>query len=72
MQENESLRNFMKRFRQAVLQVKSYIMNAILQIFKWSISPSILFFESLAKKLSTSMDDMFRQADKYVMLEDDV
>ena len=34
MQENESLRDFMRRFRQVVLQVKSCNMDAILQIFK--------------------------------------
>lgn len=30
------------------------------------------FFKSLAKKPYVSMDDLFRWADKYVMLEDDV
>ena len=34
MQENELLRDFMKRFSQVVLQVESYSMDAILQIFK--------------------------------------
>ena len=34
MQENELLRDFMKRFGQAVLKVESYNMDAILQIFK--------------------------------------
>ena len=72
MQENESLRDFMKRFRHAVLQVESYSMDTILQIFKQSISPDTLFFESLAKKTHASMDDWFRRADKYVVLEDDV
>ncbi|RVW19398.1 hypothetical protein CK203_117078 [Vitis vinifera] len=46
LQENESLRDFMKRFEQVVLQVESCSMDAILQIFK--------------------------QVDKYSMLEDDV
>lgn len=72
MQENESLRDFMKRFRHAVLKVESYSMDTILQIFKQSISPNTLFFESLAKKTHASMDDLFRRADKYVVLEDDV
>ncbi|RVW72176.1 hypothetical protein CK203_061825 [Vitis vinifera] len=30
------------------------------------------FFESLAKKPPTTMDDLFRRANKYSMLEDDV
>lgn len=62
----------MKRFEQAVFQVESYNMDAILQIFKRSISPGTLFFESLAKKPPTSMDDLFRWVDKYAMLEDHI
>ncbi|RVW91363.1 hypothetical protein CK203_035459 [Vitis vinifera] len=34
MQENESLREFVKRFGQTVLQVEAYSMDAVLQIFK--------------------------------------
>ena len=64
MQENESLRDFMKQFGQAVLQAESYSMDAILQIFKRSINPSTLFFESLIKKSSASMDDLFWWANK--------
>ncbi|XP_034699385.1 uncharacterized protein LOC117924780 [Vitis riparia] len=72
MQENETLREFMKRFGQAVLQVESYNMDAILQIFKRSISSGTTFFESLAKKPPTTMDELFRRASKYSMLEDDI
>ena len=71
LQENESLKDFMKRFGQAVLQVESYNMDVILQIFKRNI-PSTPFFESLAKKPPATMDDLFRRADKYYMLKDDV
>ena len=72
MQENESLREFVKRFGQAVLQVEAYSMDDVLQIFKQSICPSTPFFESLAKKPSTTMDDLLWRANKYSMLEDDV
>ena len=72
MQENESLREFVKRFGQVVLQVEAYSMDAVLQIFKQSICPSTPFFEALAKKLLTTMDDLFRRASKYSTLEDDV
>ena len=72
MQENETLREFMKRFEQAVLQVELYSMDAVLEIFKRSICLGTPFFESLAKKPPTSMDDLFRRAGKYSMLEDDV
>lgn len=44
MQENESLRDFMKWFRQAMFYVQSYSMDAILQIFKQSISLDTSFF----------------------------
>ena len=40
----------MKQFEQMVLQVESYNMDAILHIFKRTISLDTLFFESLAKK----------------------
>ena len=72
MQENETLREFVKRFGQAVLQVKLYNMDAVLQIFKRSICLGTLFFESLAKKPPTTMDDLFQCANKYSMLEDDI
>ncbi|RVX14229.1 Transposon Ty3-I Gag-Pol polyprotein [Vitis vinifera] len=47
-------------------------MDAVLQIFKRSICPGTPFFESLAKKPPTTMNDLFRRANKYSMLEDDV
>nr|CAN63300.1 hypothetical protein VITISV_044138 [Vitis vinifera] len=72
MQDNESLREFVKRFGQAVLQVEACSMDAVLQIFEQSICPGTPFFESLAKKPPTTMDDLFRRANKYSMLEDDV
>ena len=72
MQENESLREFIKRFGQTVLQVEAYSMDVVLQIFKRSICPGTPFFKSLAKKPPTTMDDLFQCANKYSMLEDDV
>ena len=60
----------MKQFRQTILQVEFY--STILQIFKQSISQGTPFFESLAKKSPVSLDDMFKRADKYAMLKDDV
>nr|CAN81064.1 hypothetical protein VITISV_000727 [Vitis vinifera] len=50
MQDNESLREFVKRFGQAIFQVEAYSMDAP----------------------STTIDDLFRRANKYSMLEDDV
>ncbi|KAL6327257.1 hypothetical protein AAG906_017814 [Vitis piasezkii] len=72
MKENESLREFVKWFGQVVLQVEAYSMDVVLQIFKRSICPGTPFFESLAKKPPTTMDDLFRRTSKYSMLENDV
>ncbi|XP_034704229.1 uncharacterized protein LOC117928460 [Vitis riparia] len=72
MKDNESLREFVKRFGQAILQVEACSMDVVLQIFKRSICPGTPFFESLAKKPPMTMDDLFRRANKYSMLEDDV
>ncbi|RVW47290.1 hypothetical protein CK203_089660 [Vitis vinifera] len=70
MQENEFLREFVKRFRHAVLQVESCSMDAILQIFKRSICFRTPFFESIAKKSHATMDNLFKRANKYSMLKD--
>ncbi|XP_034674344.1 uncharacterized protein LOC117905555 [Vitis riparia] len=72
IQDNESLREFVKQFGQAVLPVEAYSMDVVMQIFKRSICPGTPFFESLAKKPPTTMDDLFQRASKYSMLEDDV
>lgn len=47
-------------------------MDDVLQIFKRSICPGMPFFESIAKKPPMSIDDLFKRAKKYSMLEDDV
>ena len=45
-------------------------MDVVLKIFKRSICLSTPFFESIAKKPPTTMDDLFKQANKYSMLEE--
>ena len=55
-----------------MLYVESHSMDVILHIYKQSIGPGTPFFEFLTKKLPTMMDDLFRQVDKYFILEDDV
>ena len=52
--------------------MESYSMDVVLQILKRSISPSTPFFESFAKKSPATSDDLFKRANKYSMLEDDV
>ena len=72
MLENESLREFVKQFGQAILQVESCIMDPVLQIFKRNIWSGTPLFESLTKKPPSTMDNLFKWANKYSMLEDDV
>ena len=60
----------MKWFEQVVLQVESYNMDPILQIFKKIICLGTSFFESLAKKSSATMDNLFRRANKHFLLGD--
>ncbi|RVW85880.1 hypothetical protein CK203_035324 [Vitis vinifera] len=73
MRDNESLREFVKRFGQAVLQIEVCSMDAVLQSSREAFVQALHFsHESLAKKPPTTMDDLFRRANKYSMLEDDV
>ena len=44
MQDNESLREFVRLFGQAILQVEAYSMDAVLQIFKRTIYAGTPFF----------------------------
>ena len=46
--EGESIRDFTRRFRQAIQQIESYNMDAILQNFRRSFRPSTPFFQSLS------------------------
>lgn len=59
MMENKSLQAFIKRFGQAVLEVESYNMDVMLQIFKKSINLGTLFSKSIAKIFLVMMDDLF-------------
>ena len=70
--ENESLREFVKQFGHAILQVESCIIDPVLQIFKRNICSGTPLFESLTKKPPSTMDNLFKRANKYSMLEDDV
>ncbi|RVW28617.1 hypothetical protein CK203_100865 [Vitis vinifera] len=72
---NNSMNNFRdlsEAFVGHYLCSTCYNMDAILKIFKKNISLSTPFFEFLAKKLPVTMDNLFRRANKYSMLKDDV
>ena len=47
-------------------------MDAILQTFKRSIYLGTPFFKSITKKSTATMDDLFKQENKYSVLEGDV
>ena len=66
-QEWESIRDFTRRFGEAIQQVESYSMDAVLKKFRRSFGLSTPFFHSL------SLDSLAtRWADKYSMLEDNI
>lgn len=72
MMESESLQDFMRRFRQALIQMDPCSTDAIVQAFKRNIILGTPFFEFISKKPLETMDDLFRRANKYAMLEDDL
>ena len=47
-------------------------MNAILQNFRRSFGPSTPFFQSLSLEPPTIMEELYRQADMYLMLDDNI
>ena len=71
-QEVETIRDFIKRFGQAVQQGEVYNMDAILQNFKRSFAPSTPFFHSLSLNLQTTMKELYRRADRYSTLVDNI
>ena len=70
--EGEPIRDFIRRFGQAVQQIESYNMDAVLQKFRRSFGPSTPFFQSLSLDLPAIMEELYRRADRYSMLEDNI
>ena len=70
--EEESIRDFIKRFRQAVQQIQFYSMDAVLQNFRTSFGPLTPFFHSLSLDPPTTMEELYRRADIYSTLEDNI
>ena len=71
-QEEETIRDFTRRFGQAVQQIESYNMDAILQNFRRNFRLSTPFFQSLSLNPPVTMEELYRQANKYSMLEDNI
>ena len=71
-QEDKSIRDFTRRFGQAVQQIDIYNMDAVLQNFRRSFGPTTPFFQSLSLDPPATMEEMYRRADKFSTLEDNI
>ena len=70
--EDESIRDFIRKFRQEVQQIDVYSMDAILQNFRRSFGLTTPFFQSLSLDPPATMEELYRQADKFSTLEDNI
>ena len=70
--EDESIWNFTRRFGQAVQQIDIYTMDAVLQNFRRSFGPTTPFFQSLSLDPPATMKELYRWADKFSTLEDNI
>ena len=70
--EDESIRDFTRRFGQAVQQIDIYSMDAVLQNFRRSFGSTTLFFQSLSLDPPVTMEELYRRADKFSTLEDNI
>ena len=70
--EDESIRDFTRRFGQAVQQIDIYSMDAVLQNFRISFGPTTPFFQSLSLDPTATMEELYRRADKFSTLEDNI
>ena len=71
-QEEEFIRDFTRRFGQAIQQIELYSMDAVLQNFRRSFGPSTPFFQLLSLDPLTTMGELYRWANMYSMLEDNI
>ena len=70
--EDKSIRDFTRRFGQVVQQKEFYSMDVVLQNFRRSFGSSTPFFHSLSLNLPATMEELYRRADKYSTLEDNI
>ena len=57
--EDKSIRDFTRRFGQAVQQIDIYIMDAVLQKFRRSFRPTTQFFQSLSLDPPITMEELY-------------
>ena len=70
--EDESIRDFTHRFGQAIQQIDMYSMDAFLQNFRRSFGPTTPFFQFLSLDPPITMEELYRRADKFSTLEDNI
>ena len=70
--DDESIRDFTRRFEKAVQKIDAYNIYAVLQNFRRSFGPTTPFFQSLSLDLPLTMEELYRRADRYSMLEDNI
>ena len=70
--EDESIQDFTHRFGQVVQQIDIYSMDAVLKNFRISFGPTTPFFQSLSLDPPATMEELYRQVDKYSTLEDNI
>ena len=71
-QEEETIRDFTRRFGQVVQQVEVYSMDAVLQNFRRRFARSTPFFHSLSLNSQVTMEELYKRADRYSTLEDNI
>ena len=71
-QEDESIRDFTRRFGGAIQQIDTYSVDAVLQNFRRSFRPTPPFFYSLSLDPPMTMEELYRRVDKYSTLEDNI
>ena len=71
-QDDESIRDFTRRFGQAVQQIDTYSMDVVLQNFRRSFRPTTPFFQFLSLDPPATMEELYWRADKYSTIEDNI
>ena len=66
------IRDFTRRFRQAIQQIDMYSMDEVLQNFRRSFGLTTLFFQSLSLDPPINMEELYRRADKFSTMEDNI
>ena len=70
--EEESIQDFTRRFGQAAQQIEFYNMDVVLQNFRRSFGPLTPFFHSLSLDPPEIMEELYKRANRYSMLEDNI